>query len=770
MSDPHSDLSGLIFDTVDTGLAVIDRDSRVQAWNGCMASLTGVPAAAAIGKTLAEVLGAALPLRLSMSIEQALEAGASSMLSHTLHPSLLPLPLRQGRPVVHNITVSPVGPEGDSCLLQVADVTTTAQREKILRERQNARYDAVVDSAPDAIVTVNAEGIIQWVNKAVERSLGYTSIEVVGSSITAVLGGNDIDDSLKNLVQGTALVRPIEIVGKHKDGRSVDLEFSGSRWVSQDRVFVTAILRDITVRKIQDRALRRLNETLENIAAERTADRDRMWLLSSDLMIVARRDGAITATNPAANLQLGASDDRLIGSNIRDLFIEEDRARWDEEIGAMSPASGPRRFEIRVQASDGKPRWIDWNAVATDDFLQVVGRDVTSEKEAEFALHSAEEALRQSQKMDAIGQLTGGIAHDFNNLLAGVIGAMEIVKRRLHTGRTEDLTRFTDAAITSANRAAALTHRLLAFARQQPLDPQPHDVNEIIVGMEDLIRRSVGEQVRVRTYLNANIGFAATDGNQLENAILNLVINARDAMPDGGMIEVITASATIDKRQAATMDGIAPGSYVCVSVKDTGTGMPAEVMAKAFDPFFTTKPIGKGTGLGLSMIYGFAKQSKGHARIESEVGRGTTVTLFLPKTQAGASSEVANATPQAPRGKGETVLVIEDDASVRMLITEVLHELGYAAIEVGDSRGALPILSSDARLDLIISDVGLPGMDGKKLAEIARQHRPDIRILFVTGYAEHAKIRGEFLGKGMDMITKPFALDTLGHKVREMLS
>ncbi|RYG35022.1 MAG: PAS domain S-box protein, partial [Burkholderiales bacterium] len=749
---------------------VLDGDERIHAWNNCLASLTGVDAASAIGNLLSGALAIETPTRLQMAIRAAVETGASSTLSHALHPALLPLPDRLGRPVLHNVTVTPIGDEGAYCLLHVVDITSTATREKVLRERQNARYDAVVDSAPDAILTLDADSVIQWINRAAERVFGLKSAEVIGKPLAAMLGVEDLSQTLRTLLQGVALTRPVEIVARHRAGHKIDLEVSASRWASQDRWFVTAILRDISARKIADRALRRLNETLENVVAERTADRDRMWLLSSDLMIVTRRDGVITATNPAANLQLDAAEDRLVGSNIRDLFLAEDRALWDGEVAALTETSGARRFELRVQTVDGKPRWIDWNAVSADDFIQAVGRDVTSEKEAEFALQSAEEALRQSQKMDAIGQLTGGIAHDFNNLLAGVIGAMEIVKRRLHTGRTEDLTRFTDAAIGSANRAAALTHRLLAFSRQQPLDPQPHDVNEIIVGMEDLLRRSVGEQIKVRTYLNPAIGLAATDGNQLENAILNLVINARDAMPDGGVIDIMTSSIMIDKRQAATMDGFEPGAYVSVSVKDTGTGMPPEVLAKAFDPFFTTKPIGKGTGLGLSMIYGFAKQSKGHARIDSEVGRGTTVSLYLPKTQASAAPPAWEMDQQAPRGKGETVLVIEDDPSVRMLITEVLHELGYAAIEVGDSRGALPILSSDARLDLIISDVGLPGMDGKKLAEIARQYRPDVRILFVTGYAEHAKVRGDFLGKDMDMITKPFTLDTLGFKVREMLS
>lgn len=769
MSEADIDISALAFEAVDAGLVVIDSQGRVCAWNAWMARASGIPAEIALGKPFDGILSAPLGPRLSASIDQAIKAGASSLLTHTLHPALLPLKARDGRPIFHNITVTPLGTAETCCLVQVVDVSTTTQREKVLRDRQNARFDAVVDSASDAIITVDGDGVIQWVNKSAETGFGYKSAEIIGRPIAVLLEESGVGNALSTLLQGVALTRPVEIAGKHKSGRIIDLEFSAARWTNQGRGLVTAIFRDITARKISERALRRLNETLESIAADRTADRDRMWLLSSDLMIVAALDGTIKATNPAASTQLGAGDDRLVGSNFRELVIEEDRPKWDAEAQTLAASGEPRRFEVRVAGTDRRQRWIDWNAVASSDSIQAVGRDITIEKEAELALHSAEEALRQSQKMEAIGQLTGGIAHDFNNLLAGVIGAMEIVKRRLHTGRLEDLTRFTEAAIGSANRAAALTHRLLAFARQQPLDPQPHDVNLLIADMEDLLRRSVGEQIRLRTNLDPSVGLAATDANQLENALLNLVINARDAMPDGGSVTISTRSAKFDLEQARRLDGIEPGHYVRIDVSDTGTGMAPEVLAKAFDPFFTTKPIGKGTGLGLSMIYGFAKQSSGHARIESAVGQGTTVSLFLPQTEAAIRVDSAFLA-QAPKGKGETVLVIEDDPSVRMLITEVLHELGYAAIEVADSRGALPVLSSDARLDLIVSDVGLPGIDGKKLAEIARQYRPDIKVLFVTGYAEHAKIRGEFLGAGMDMITKPFALDALGHKIREMLS
>jgi nitrogen-specific signal transduction histidine kinase len=379
-----------------------------------------------------------------------------------------------------------------------------------------------------------------------------------------------------------------------------------------------------------------------------------------------------------------------------------------------------------------------------------------------------EEALRQSQKIDALGQLTGGIAHDFNNLLTGIIGSLDIVRRRMADGRAADVTRFMDAASASAQRAAALTHRLLAFARRQSLDTKPSDVNALVLGMEELLHRTLGEQVSFQTALTDSLWPALADYNQLENAILNLAINARDAMPDGGQLTIETANIRLDADYSAGIDEVAEGDYVMIAVSDTGSGMPPDVVAKAFDPFFTTKPIGEGTGLGLSMIYGFVKQSAGQVRIYSEVGRGTTIKLFLRRAEAeGAAAE--DAVGQVPLGQGETVLVVEDDAAVRLIITDVLEELGYRHLEAPDGMKALPILQSGERIDLMVTDVGLPKMNGRQLAEMARAARPTLKILFVTGYAEKAAVRHGFLEPGMAMLMKPFTLDSLANKVREML-
>jgi len=381
----------------------------------------------------------------------------------------------------------------------------------------------------------------------------------------------------------------------------------------------------------------------------------------------------------------------------------------------------------------------------------------------------AEEALRHAQKMEAIGQLTGGLAHDFNNMLTGVLGALDLIQRRVASGQVNDLGRYVDAAASSATRAAALTHRLLAFARRQSLDPQPVNVNLLVESMEDMLRRTMAEHIEFDTRLQEDPWLAYTDADQLENALLNLVINARDAMSEGGKLIIQTGSVQINTSQP---DSPEPGEYVTLSVADNGSGMPAEVVAKAFDPFFTTKPIGQGTGLGLSMVYGFVKQTGGHVRIDSTPGQGTLITLFLPRnrTQIAHIEEQASK-PVAVSGAqtDETVLVVEDEAAVRMLVVEVLQELGYQVLEAVDSSSALPHLMGDRRIDLLVSDIGLPGISGRQMAEIARQHRPDLRVLFITGYAPNAQVRGEFLGPGMDMLAKPFSIDMLGTKVRQLI-
>jgi signal transduction histidine kinase len=380
----------------------------------------------------------------------------------------------------------------------------------------------------------------------------------------------------------------------------------------------------------------------------------------------------------------------------------------------------------------------------------------------------AEEALRQAQKMEAVGQLTGGIAHDFNNMLTGIIGAIDILKRRIASGRLEDLDRFMDAASTSAQRAAALTARLLAFSRRQSLDSKPTDIGNLVHSLEDLLRRTMSESIEVEIVSATSLPPALVDANQLESAIINLAINARDAMPDGGRLTLACEEQELDAAFCARNLGVTPGRYVVVAVSDTGVGMDAATLDKVFDPFFTTKPIGQGTGLGLSMVYGFAKQSNGLVRVHSTLGEGTSVKIFLPVADAEPEEQTAESAP-IHHGDGQSVLLVEDDESVRLLVRDVLEELGYKATEAPDGQQAVRILEDGQRFDLMISDVGLPGMNGRQLAEIAREHLPDLPILFVTGYAESAAVRGGFLSNNMQMIAKPFQIEMLSARIREML-
>ncbi|MCF5231581.1 MULTISPECIES: ATP-binding protein [unclassified Pseudomonas] len=385
-------------------------------------------------------------------------------------------------------------------------------------------------------------------------------------------------------------------------------------------------------------------------------------------------------------------------------------------------------------------------------------------------LRNNEDALRQSQKMEAVGQLTGGIAHDFNNMLTGIIGSLELLRRRVARGKLDDLDSLIDLGVTSANRAAGLTHRLLAFSRRQSLDPKPVEINQLVSSMGELLQRSINESIALDMRLADELWTAEADPNQLESALLNLVINARDAMPSGGSLTVETTNRHLDNVFTAAYGTLLPGDYVELSVSDTGCGIPESLLGRVFDPFFTTKPIGQGTGLGLSMIYGFARQSHGHVTIHSEVGKGTTVSLFLPRFIGERVADAVTNPALLPfANAGETVLIVEDDAAVRVLVSAVLKELGYAFVEAGDANTAVPIIESDQRIDLLISDVGLPGMNGRQLAEIGRQLRPELKVLFITGYAEHAAVRGGFLDPGMQLITKPFTFDLLTAKVREMI-
>jgi PAS domain S-box-containing protein len=477
----------------------------------------------------------------------------------------------------------------------------------------------------------------------------------------------------------------------------------------------------------------------------------------------------IEDVNPAGADLYGLSRDAIVGRTAVDIDGEEGAGSMNRNCRMALQSDRSVTYEVSRRFSSRSCRTINIIVAPVEvfengGFVLLCGRDLTEQRQAE-------EALRQSQKMEAIGQLTGGIAHDFNNLLAALMGSLELMQSRIDRGRVNEINRYLAAAQEAVKRAAALTQRLLAFSRRQTLCPTLTDLNHLANSMEDLIRRTIGQQIELELVAADRLWMTQVDQNQLENALLNLCINARDAMPDGGRVTVETANCLIDDRMAS--DGaMSPGQYVSLSVSDTGSGMTSEVMARAFDPFFTTKPLGSGTGLGLSMIYGFAKQSGGQVRIYSEVGRGATVRIYFPRSVSGGEpARLTDESVAALRATpGETVLVVDDEELVRMLLVDGLKDLGYSSLEAGDAQSGLKILRSDARIDLLVTDVGLPGgMNGRQLADAARALRPDLKILFITGYAENAVISHGHLESGMQIMIKPFAMEALGTKVSEMI-
>jgi PAS domain S-box-containing protein len=612
--------------------------------------------------------------------------------------------------------------------------------------------------------------------------------------ITIALADVEADPEAPHDVWRQVQTRACVSIPLIRDGRLAATMFVGHKalrpWSADD----VALIQDVAARTWDaleraraEAALRAANESLEQQVADRTsalqASQARLRTIfetSYQFQGLIALDGTLLDANATSLDAIECALEDVVGRKFWDTPWFSQTQGMPETIEAALrdvAAGGSFRQEVFVELPTG-PRSFDLSLRPIKDG----GGNVTAivpEAVETTERRRTEEALRQAQKMEAVGQLTGGIAHDFNNLLAGIMGSLELLQRRIAGGRTDGVERYTAAAMSSAQRASALTQRLLAFARRQPLDPKLVDANRLVAGMEDLLRRTLGPGIALEMVLAGGLWTTMSDPNQLESAILNLAINARDAMQEcggaGGRLTIETANTYLDDAYArAQGDEVRPGQYVQISVTDTGTGMPADVIEKAFDPFFTTKPTGQGTGLGLSMVYGFVKQSEGHVRIYSEMGEGTTFKIYLPRHRGGSGGDDGDHAEHnigALRAEdGETVLVVDDEATVRMLVTETLEDLGYAAIEAEDGPSGLAILQSDARIDLLVTDVGLPGLNGRQLADAARVKRPDLKVLFMTGYAHNAAIgNGAALETGMEIMTKPFALDDLAKKIRDMI-
>ena len=755
----------------DHAILVTDAAGIVQDWTPGAEAIFGWPAAKIIGKPFEEIFTpedreAGAPDR---ELAVAREAGYADDTRWHMR--------RDGSRFFANGTVRPLhGADGQVVgFIKIArDETERRAVEAQLRasEEFNSR---ILASSADCIKVLDLEGNIEFMTEG-----GMCVMEV--EDFAAIQGA-----CWPGFWEGEERERALEAIAAAKLGTTGRFEGFARTMKGTPRwwdVIVTridgpdgtaekllSISRDVTATKEAELKLLELNETLEAKVSARTADRDRMWRLTTDVMLVAEMDSTITAINPAWERLLGWTDTELLGASFMEFVHPDDRDATIAEMGRLGKGATTFRFENRYRSRDGSYYWISWIAVPDDNIVHAVGRDITAEKAAADELARAQEALRQSQKMEAVGQLTGGLAHDFNNLLTGIMGNLELLQLRIARGRVDDAERFINAAQGAGRRAASLTQRLLAFSRRQTLDPKPTNVNGLITGMEDLLMRTVGSTTQIEIVGAAGLWIAMIDAGQLENALINLCINARDAMPDGGKITVETANKWLDDRGGRERD-LPPGQYLSICVSDTGTGMAPETIERAFEPFFTTKPIGQGTGLGLSMIYGFARQSGGQVRIYSEVDHGTTMCIYLPRHLGEAISEAASSSgDQGVAGQGETVLVVDDEATIRHLIDEVLDELGYAVIGAADGAAGLKVLQSSARIDLLITDVGLPnGMNGRQVADAARALRPDLKVLFITGYAENAAVGNGHIDPGMELLTKPFTLEDLTRKVRAMLA
>jgi PAS domain S-box-containing protein len=623
---------------------------------------------------------------------------------------------------------------------------------------RTAERDRMWDTSPALMLVIDFEGYLRRVNPAWTAVLGYMPDELIGRHVNEFVLAED-HSSTVGAYETTAsgAQSRVENRYRHKDG--------SVRWISWvaapagDMTYATG--RDITADKEREAEL-----------SARTAERERLWNLSQDMLARANFEGTMSAVSPAWTQILGWSESELLARPYASFMHADDMSPTLEAIERMAETSQPARFENRIATREGGWKHIEWTVTPELDgqnFI-AVGRDLSVNKAREAELKQAQDALRQSQKMEAVGQLTGGLAHDFNNLLASISGALQVLKLKMQRGQYSTLERYIDLGESSVRRAASLTQRLLAFSRRQTLDPKPTDVGALVIGMGELVRYSVGPAVELEIVQAPDLGLTEVDPSQLENAVLNLCINARDAMmPNGGKLTLVTANESINEPTAKERV-MRPGQYVSLSVTDTGSGMRPEVLARIFDPFFTTKPLGEGTGLGLSMVYGFVRQSGGHVYVSSDPGSGTIMSLYLPRYTGAVPEQDIAGPPSTASGQGETVLLIEDEHALRDILEEILHDAGYLVLTAQDGPAGLQVLNSDARVDLLITDVGLPGgLNGRQVADAARIQRPSLKVLFVTGYADTAAVGNGRMDSGMEVMTKPFEIGVFASRVRALI-
>jgi PAS domain S-box-containing protein len=686
---------------------------------------------------------------------------------------------RSGVKEIENVATALV--DSDAKVSKLASMQEAAVASAQAAAETNAKFKAFFHGGSYFAGLLALDGTVVEANRASLDAGGFTRDDVIGKKFWE--GGwwkgspRLIEMSRVGILEAAAgnLFRR-ETAYFRSDGASgvMDLTLAPVSGENGKPLFIAATATDITDRKRAEEDLRTLNADLERKIIERTQARGRTWQVSPDLLGALNSKGYFETSNPAWNSVLGWSEEEVASMSIFELLHPDDVERTRAGFELTQLGKPAIQFPNRYRCKDGTYRWISWVGVPEDGYVYCIGRDITAEKLAQAELAETHDALRQSQKMEAVGQLTGGIAHDFNNLLAIILGSLELLQLRNAMGRLDDNQKFIDAAQKAATRAAALTRRLLAFSRKQPLRPAPVRINRLVADMTELIRNSVGTNVRVKLALDDDDWPTLVDAGQLENSLLNLCINARDAMPDGGSLTITTGSHTFDER-AASQFGLAAGDYVSARVMDDGLGMPPEVVARAFEPFFTTKRSGQGSGLGLSMVYGFVKQSGGHVDLASEVGAGTSICLYLPRylgavDEANATTSRSSEVLPSSAMKGQTILVVDDEDLIRMLIIESLKDWGYAALSAVDGESAIEILRSEDPVDLLITDVGLPGgIGGRQIADAARKLRPGIKVLFITALADKLLEDADAAGVDTQVLAKPFSIEMLAQKLRQIL-
>ena len=644
---------------------------------------------------------------------------------------------------------------------QMSRLVRSMRREAaFVRDQHTVRerlFSAVVESSNDAIITQALNGTITGWNRAAEHLFGYSEQEAVGEHIGLIVPPHRRDeiDTIVARVGRGEMVERFETVRMHKDGRNVDVSLSISplRSASGQIIGTSKIARDITESKQTETALSREKE-----------ERQRIFETSQDLILVTDGIGNFIQVSPSVAHILGYRAEEMVGRSAVDFIHPDDLENTKQEMRAARRGLQVRNFEARYPHRDGHIITLNWMGSWSEAVRRhfFIGRDLTEKR-------AAEAQIRQAQKMDAIGQLTGGVAHDFNNILTVITGTIGILAEAVED--RPEMASIAKLIDDAAERGAQLTKHLLAFARRQPLQPVEIDINSLIVESARLLHPTLGEQIEISPKLADGAWPTLVDPNQLTSAVLNLALNARDAMPRGGKLTLETRNVHLDEDYARLNSEVVPGDYVMIAVSDTGTGIPADLIEKVFDPFFTTKEVGRGTGLGLSMVFGFVKQSGGHIKIYSEEGHGTTVKIYLPRSTGQGQAILDTASSANVERGNETVLVVEDDALVRKYVTAQIASLGYAALEAANAAEALKIIDNGADVDLLFTDVIMPGgMNGRQLVDEALKRRPSLKTLFTSGYTENAILHHGRLDEGVLLLAKPYRKPELARMIRVALA